>query len=130
MKRQAMEGDGWDCGLATAVGGLRPVRRKGVDATRARKGGAYPDAIAALVLLATRYPVAQRQPREPRRTRLRAGITQGGRAMKRRRISGVLAVLGALLVVVLGATGAAAQAPVKEVIPIDDEFDDEFLSEE
>jgi len=50
--------------------------------------------------------------------------------MKRRRISGVLAVLGALLVVVLGATGAAAQAPVKEVIPIDDEFDDEFLSEE
>ena len=49
--------------------------------------------------------------------------------MRRRRTTGVLAFLGALLVVVLGATGAAAQAPVKEVIPIDDEFQDEFLTE-
>jgi hypothetical protein len=54
------------------------VRLKGVNATRARKGGAYPDAIAALVLLATRYPVAQQATAEPTRTRLRAGITQGG----------------------------------------------------
>jgi hypothetical protein len=50
--------------------------------------------------------------------------------MRRPRTTGVLAVLGALLVVVLGATAAAAQAPVKEVIQIDDTFDDEFLSEE
>jgi hypothetical protein len=50
--------------------------------------------------------------------------------MKRQRTIGLLAVLGALLTVVLGATGAAAQAPVKEVIPIDDEFADEFLTEE
>jgi hypothetical protein len=50
--------------------------------------------------------------------------------MRRQRTSGVLAVLGALLVVVLGATAAAAQAPVKEVIPIDVTFDDEFLTEE
>ena len=49
--------------------------------------------------------------------------------MRRRRTTGVLAFLGALLVVVLGATGAAAQAPVKEVIPIDEEFQDEFLTE-
>jgi hypothetical protein len=50
--------------------------------------------------------------------------------MRRRRTSGVLAVLGALLVVVLGATAAAAQAPEKEVIQVDDEFVDVFLSEE
>ena len=50
--------------------------------------------------------------------------------MRRQRTTGVLAVLGALLVVVLGATAAAAQAPVKEVIQIDDTFDDEFLTEE
>jgi hypothetical protein len=50
--------------------------------------------------------------------------------MRRQRTSGVLTVLGALLVVVLGATAAAAQAPVKEVIPVDDEFVDEALSEE
>ena len=50
--------------------------------------------------------------------------------MRRRRISGLLAVLGALFVMVLGATGAAAQAPVKEVIQVDDEFVDEGLSEE
>jgi hypothetical protein len=50
--------------------------------------------------------------------------------MRRQRTTGVLAVLGALLVVVLGATAAAAQAPVKEVIPIDETFDDEFLTEE
>jgi hypothetical protein len=43
---------------------------------------------------------------------------------------GVLAALGALLVVVLGATAAAAQAPEKEVIPIDEMFVDPFLSEE
>jgi hypothetical protein len=49
--------------------------------------------------------------------------------MRRQRTTGVLAVLGALLVVVLGATAAAAQAPVKEVIPIDEMFDDEFLTE-
>jgi hypothetical protein len=40
----------------------------------------------------------------------------------------LLAVLGALLVVVLGATAAAAQAPEKEVIPIDETFVDEGLS--
>jgi hypothetical protein len=50
--------------------------------------------------------------------------------MRRRRTSGVLAVLGGLLVVVLGATAAAAQAPEKEVIQVDDEFVDVFLSEE
>ena len=50
--------------------------------------------------------------------------------MRRRRISGVLAVLGALFVVVLGATAAAAQAPEKEVIQVDDTFVDEGLSEE
>jgi hypothetical protein len=50
--------------------------------------------------------------------------------MRRRRISGLLAVLGALFVVVLGATAAAAQAPVKEVIQVNDTFADEFLSEE
>ena len=49
--------------------------------------------------------------------------------MRRRRTSGLLAVLGALLVVVLGATAAAAQVPEKEVIPIDVTFDDEFLTE-
>ena len=50
--------------------------------------------------------------------------------MRRRRTTGVLAVLGALLVVGLGATAAAAQAPEKEVIQVDDEFVEEFLSEE
>jgi hypothetical protein len=50
--------------------------------------------------------------------------------MRRRRTSGVLAVLGALLVVGLGATAAAAQAPEKEVIQVDDTFVEEFLSEE
>jgi hypothetical protein len=50
--------------------------------------------------------------------------------MRRQRTTGVLAVLGALLVVVLGATAAAAQAPEKEVIQVNDTFDDEFLSEE
>jgi hypothetical protein len=49
--------------------------------------------------------------------------------MRRRRTSGLLAVLGALLVVVLGATAAAAHAPEKEVIQVDDTFEDEFLSE-
>jgi hypothetical protein len=49
--------------------------------------------------------------------------------MRRRRTTGVLAVLGALLVVVLGATAAAAQAPEKEVIAVDDTFADEFLTE-
>jgi hypothetical protein len=41
-----------------------------------------------------------------------------------------LAVLGALLVVVLGATAAAAQAPEREVIQVDEMFVDEGLSEE
>ena len=50
--------------------------------------------------------------------------------MRRQRTTGVLAVLGALLVVVLGATGAAAQAPVKEVIQVNETFADEFLTEE
>jgi hypothetical protein len=50
--------------------------------------------------------------------------------MKQQRTTGVLAVLGALFVVVLGATAAAAQAPVKEVIQVNDTFADEFLSEE
>ena len=50
--------------------------------------------------------------------------------MRRQRTTGVLAVLGALFVVVLGATAAAAQPPVKEVIQVDDEpFVDEGLSE-
>jgi hypothetical protein len=49
--------------------------------------------------------------------------------MRQRRTTGVLAVLGALLVVVLGATAAAAQAPEKEVIPIDETFVDPGLSE-
>jgi len=50
--------------------------------------------------------------------------------MTRRRTGGVLAVLGALLVMVFGATAAAAQAPEKEVISVDDTFVEEFLSEE
>jgi DnaJ-class molecular chaperone len=50
--------------------------------------------------------------------------------MRRKRTTGVLAVLGALLVVVLGATGAAAQAPEKEVIQVNVTFDDQFLTEE
>jgi hypothetical protein len=50
--------------------------------------------------------------------------------MRRQRTTGVLAVLGALLVVVLGATAAAAQAPEKEVIQVDETFADEFLTEE
>jgi hypothetical protein len=49
--------------------------------------------------------------------------------MRRQRTTGVLAVLGALLAVVLGATAAAAQAPVKEVIPVNETFADEFLTE-
>src|SRR4029453_9555342 len=50
--------------------------------------------------------------------------------MRRRRTTGVLAVLGALLTVVLGATAAAAQAPEREVIQVDDAFVDEDLAEE
>jgi hypothetical protein len=50
--------------------------------------------------------------------------------MRRRRISGVLAVLGALLVVVLGAPAAVAQAPEKEVIQVEDTFVEEELTEE
>jgi hypothetical protein len=50
--------------------------------------------------------------------------------MRRQRTIGLLAVLGALLVVVLGGTAAAAQAPEREVISVDDEFVDEELSEE
>jgi hypothetical protein len=42
----------------------------------------------------------------------------------------VLAVLGALLVVGLGATAAAAQAPERVVIQVDDAFVDEDLAEE
>jgi hypothetical protein len=49
--------------------------------------------------------------------------------MRRQRTRGLLAVLGALLVVVLGATAAAAQAPEKEVIAVDDTFEDEFLTD-
>jgi hypothetical protein len=70
------------------------------------------------------------QPWELGRTRLRAGITQGGSAMRRRRISGLLAVLGALFVVVLGATAAAAQKPERVVIQVDETFVDPDLSEE
>jgi hypothetical protein len=50
--------------------------------------------------------------------------------MRQRRTTGVLAVLGALLVVVLGATAAAAQPPEREVIAVEDEFVDVALSEE
>ena len=50
--------------------------------------------------------------------------------MRRQRTIGLLAVLGALLTVVLGATAAAAQAPEKEVIQVDVTFDDELLTEE
>jgi hypothetical protein len=50
--------------------------------------------------------------------------------MRQQRTIGVLAVLGALLVVGLGATAAAAQAPEKVVIPVDDEFVDQELSAE
>jgi hypothetical protein len=48
--------------------------------------------------------------------------------MRRQRTTGVLAVLGALLVVVLGATAAAAQKPVKEVIQVDETVADDFLT--
>jgi hypothetical protein len=50
--------------------------------------------------------------------------------MRRHRTRGLLAVLGALLVVALGATTAAAQAPVKETITFSDTFPDEFLTQE
>ena len=49
--------------------------------------------------------------------------------MRRPRTSGLLALLGALVAVVLGATAAAAQAPVKETITFSDTFPDEFLTE-
>jgi hypothetical protein len=50
--------------------------------------------------------------------------------MRRHRTSGLLAVLGALLVVALGATtAAAAAAPVKETITFSDTFQDEVLTE-
>jgi hypothetical protein len=49
--------------------------------------------------------------------------------MRRHRTRGLLAVLAALLVVALGATAAAAQAPVKETITFSDTFPDEFLTE-
>jgi hypothetical protein len=49
--------------------------------------------------------------------------------MRRHRTRGSLAVLGALLVVALGATAAAAQVPVKETITVSDTFQDEFLTE-
>jgi hypothetical protein len=48
--------------------------------------------------------------------------------MKRPRTTGVLAVLGALLVVVLGATAAAAQAPEKVVIQVHESVADDFLT--
>jgi hypothetical protein len=51
--------------------------------------------------------------------------------MRRQRTTGLLAVLGALLVVVLGATAAGRpRAPVKEVIQVDETVADEFLTEE
>jgi hypothetical protein len=50
--------------------------------------------------------------------------------MRRHRTRGLLAVLGALLVVALGATAAAAQAPVKETTTFSDTFPDEFLTQE
>jgi hypothetical protein len=50
--------------------------------------------------------------------------------MRRRRTRGLLAILGALLAVALGATAAAAQAPVKETITFSDTFQDEFLTQE
>ena len=49
--------------------------------------------------------------------------------MRRYRTRGLLAILGALLTVTLGATAAAAQAPDKEVFPISDSFEDEFLTD-
>jgi hypothetical protein len=49
--------------------------------------------------------------------------------MKRRCSGGLLAILGALLMVALGATVAAAQAPVKETMTISETFVDEFLTE-
>ena len=48
--------------------------------------------------------------------------------MRRQRTSGLLAVLGALLVVVLGATAAAAQVPEKEIIPVNGFYVDVVLS--
>jgi hypothetical protein len=49
--------------------------------------------------------------------------------MRRHRSSGVLAILGALLTVVLGATTATAQAPEKETFPISATFQDPLLTE-
>lgn len=49
--------------------------------------------------------------------------------MRRHRISGLLAILGALLTVGLGATAAAAQAPVKETMTISETAPDPFLTE-
>ena len=49
--------------------------------------------------------------------------------MRHHRISGLLAILGALLTVALGATAAAAQAPVKQTMTISETFEDEFLTD-
>ena len=49
--------------------------------------------------------------------------------MRRHRTSGLLVILGALLAVTLGATAAAAEAPVKETITSSGTFQDEFLTE-
>src|SRR4029453_2372777 len=102
-----------NCGLVTAVGGLCSVRQWGYK-RQAHEGGS------------ARAP-SRRLCCEPHAARFARGNlgakthpaacrdhTRGGWAMKRRRLTGLLAVLGALLVVVLGATAAAAaqaQAP-------------------
>ena len=104
------------------------MRPEGVDATGHGRGAGL-DAIAALVLLAltTRLPMRSRGSQdEPGCV---PGIAEGGCAMRRYRTRGSLAVLGALLVVALGATAAAAEAPVKETITFSDTFQDEFLTE-
>jgi hypothetical protein len=49
--------------------------------------------------------------------------------MRRCRASGLLAILGALLVVTLGATAAAAQEPEREVIPVSFERPFDLLTE-
>lgn len=48
--------------------------------------------------------------------------------MRQQRTSGVLAVLGALLAVMLGPAAAAAQAPEREVIPVNGFYVDVLLS--
>ena len=105
------------------------MRPWGVRPDRTRRGVCQ-DAIAALVLLATRYPAAQTQPWESGRYPAAAGIMQGGMGDEATShhwgagCSGSVAGGGARCHR-RGGPGAG-----KESHSVDDEFVEEFLSEE